>query len=424
MSRVYPVTVGAMPTARIPVNDLQIGMHVVKLDVSWFRSPFLRHSFVVQDPAQIDKLVRAGIKTVHIESASPPKGESGRDTEGLARTSSPAGLVTASPARPKTLTQLNDEYAQAILARKQLERAVESVFAGIAERGTVDPERTAIAIREILIAARTLSASAIFMALTQNGGGDSTLSQHALSVSTLALVLGQAFEMNPLELHQLATAALLHDIGLLQIPIGIVRRSHVTSAPLSEADKKEFQSHPRRSLLMLEARGGFDAAVLHLIAEHHAYLDGSGYPSETRGEFTSVQTRILMVADKYDEFLTGFGGASPLAPYQTLQRLYQEAQDGALDLGVLSKLIKVVGIFHVHSQVRLNTGEQAVVMALNQTRLHQPVVAVTQDATGTPLATPMVVDLADQGGGAPTRAIEAVLEGGPASLQSRSAQAA
>ncbi len=413
-----------MQTARIPVYELQIGMHVVKLDVSWIRSPFLRHSFVVQNPAQIEKLVRAGIKTVHIASSSlQAEGRSGSETE-KKRDAPSTGLVTASAPRLKSLAQLNEEYAQAKLARQQLEQAVEGVFAGIAERGTVDPEETAIAAREILIAARTLSASAIFMALTQNGNGDSTLSRHALSVSTIALVLGQAFGMNPLELHHLATAALLHDIGLLQIQSGIVRRSRVTSPPLSAAEQKEFQTHPRRSLLMLEERGGFDTIVLHLIAEHHAYLDGSGYPAETRGEFTSIQTRILMLADKYDEFLTGFGGASPLAPHQTLQRLYQEAQDGALDLSVVSRLIKVVGIFHVHSEVRLNTGERAVVMALNQTKLHQPVVAITHDAAGAPLGTPTVVDLAEQDGRSPTRFIETVLEGNLASLPSQPARSA
>jgi putative nucleotidyltransferase with HDIG domain len=412
-----------MPTARIPVYELQIGMHVVKLDVSWFRSPFLRHSFVVQDPAQIDKLVRAGIRTVHIETPAPPADEpSRRGMNETSPASRPAALITALPSQRKTLARLNEEYAQAKLARKQLEQAVEAVFTGIQERGTVDADQASVAVREILIAARTLSASAIFMALTQNGSGDSTLTQHALSVSTIALVLGQAVEMNPLELHQLATAALLHDIGLLHTPPDILRRSRVTSTPLTPAEQKAFQNHPRRSLLMLEERGGFDTAVLHMIAEHHAYLDGSGYPPERRGEFTSVQTRILMLADKYDEFLTGFGGASPLAPYQTLQRLYQEAQDGVLDLGSVSTLIKIVGIFHVHSEVRLNTGERAVVMALNQTRLHQPVIAVTHDAAGTPLVSPFVVDLASQGGGASARAIETIFETNPASLLSRPRQ--
>ena len=56
-----------MATTRIPVHDLQIGMYVARLDLSWFRSPLLRHSFLIEHPSQIEKLVRAGAKMVNID---------------------------------------------------------------------------------------------------------------------------------------------------------------------------------------------------------------------------------------------------------------------------------------------------------------------------------------------------------------------
>jgi len=223
-------------------------------------------------------------------------------------------------------------------------------------------------------------------------------------------VLGQTFDFNPQKLQDLATAGLLHDIGLLNTPRAIVQRSHVTSSPLTEHEQRLFRNHPRRSILMLERQGGFDAAVLHVIGEHHAYLDGSGYPEETHGEFTSTGTRILMIADKYDELIAGFGGASPLAPHQALQRLYQEAQDGVVDLDVLAHLIKVVGIYPVHSHVRLNTQEVAVVIDLNQSALHQPVVAITHASDGAGYRVPLIVDLAHQEDQPRERAIDAVLD--------------
>jgi HD-GYP domain-containing protein (c-di-GMP phosphodiesterase class II) len=400
-----------MPTKQIPVYELHVGMYVAKLDLSWLRSPFLRHSFLVQEPAQIERLVRAGVKTVHIDP------DRGQDLNGSSLMQSVSGGGSAPiPAVPpaaqgrKSLAQLNEEYAQAKLARAQLEQAVHSVFVAVQEHGAVTRAQTAEAIQEIMIAARTLPNSAILMALSQHRAGDSSLSQHALTTCTLSLMLGQAVQLNPLELHELATAGLLHDIGLLQLPPAIVRRSHVTSSPLSEADRRRFQTHPRQSILMLERRGGFETAVLHMIGEHHAYLDGSGYPPETRGEFTSIRTRILMITDRYDELITGFGGASPLAPHQALQRLYQEAQDGALDQDVLSRLIKIVGIYPVHSRVRLNTKEVAVVVDLNPEALHQPVVAITHDTGGAGYSTPLVVDLAHQEGQPQTRSIETVLE--------------
>lgn len=58
----------------------------------------------------------------------------------------------------------------------------------------------------------------------------------------------------------------------------------------------------------LQQAGSSETAILHLIANHHAYLDDSGYPKEARGEFTSDRTRILMIVDRYDELLVDSEG--------------------------------------------------------------------------------------------------------------------
>lgn len=396
-----------MATTRVPVRELQIGMYVARLDLSWFRSPLLRHSFLIEHPSQIDKLVRAGVKMVDIDLdrgiASQPHHVA--DVTHAPITTAP----TWSMKQPKPLAQLNEEYAQAKLAKQQMDQAVQSVFTTIAKTGAVNPQQAAEAVQEITIAMRTLTDSAIFMALSQNRAGDSTLSRHALATCTLSLVLGQAFQFNPLELHELATAALLHDIGLLQIRPAVVRHTDAAS-DFSTADQQEFETHPRRAVLMLEGQRGIEAAMLHLIANHHAYLDDSGYPKESRGQFTSDRTRILMVVDRYDELITGFGGASPLTPHHTCQRLYQEARQSKLDHRIVSSFIARVGIYPVHSHVRLNTQELAVVTELHQEKLHQPIVTITHQPGGTEYPAPFVVDLADQTGNPQVRTIERIIE--------------
>ena len=396
-----------MAITRIPVRELQIGMYVARLDLSWFRSPLLRHSFLIEHSSQIEKLVRAGVKMVDIDSdrgiASHP-----HQIPDITDSASKATPNWSIKKQSKPLAQLNEEYAQAKLAKQQMDQAVQSVFTTITKTGTVNPQQAAEAVQEITIAMRTLTDSAIFMALSQNRTGDSLLSRHALATCTLSLVLGQVFQFNPLELQELATAALLHDIGFLQIPPAVVRHAHAASG-LSKADHQELETHPRRAVLMLEQQGGIEAAILHLIANHHVYLDDSGYPKESRGQFTSNRTRVLMVVDRYDELITGFGGTPPLTPHQTFQRLYQEARQGKLDQRILSSFIARVGIYPVHSHVRLNTQELAVVTELNQEKLHQPIVTITHQPGGTEYATPLVVDLAHQTDERQTRAIEAII---------------
>ena len=415
-----------MATKTISIDQLRVGMYVAKIDLSWFQSPFIRRSLRIEDTIQIEKLSRAGAQHIEIDLS---RGDDVTTSTTLDQPKTPQEftLTTNTPSLkpvPKPLTQLNEEYAQARVARKQLERAVHSVFSSISEQGSVDPQLAAEAVQEVSIVTRTLPNSAIFMALSQQRAGDSSLSQHALSTCTLALVVGQSFGYNPLELQELALAALLHDIGLLQIPAPIIQRSANTSSPLSTHDKQILQSHPQLGVLALERQGGFETRVLQMIGEHHIRLDDSGYPQGTKGEFTSERSRILMIADYYDELITGFGGASPLAPHQALQRIFREAQDRAFDQVVLSRFIKLIGIYPVHSRVRLNTKEQAVVTELNPSALHRPVVTITHTPSGAETSNPLVIDLSDQVNVTPERAIDKVLDSPERAHTAPSSQAA
>lgn len=410
-----------MATQQLSVGELKVGMYVAKLHISWLRSPFLRHSFLIESQAQIDKLVRSGVKTVEIDVSRGIAPHTARPLTISTPESNPA--PASSNHAPKPLAQLNQEYAQAKLAKQQLERAVQSVFSTIAQTGTVNPQQATEAVQEITIVMRTLSQAAIFMALSQNRTGDSSLSQHALNVCTLSLVLGQTFPFNPLELQELATAALLHDIGLLQLPPMLLKRAHMPHG-LSPAEQHQWYAHPRLGALSLEKHKQMERGTVDLIATHHAYLDNSGYPKETQGQSTSDRARILMVVDRYDELISGFGGPTPMTAHQTFQRLYQEAKQGKLDQRCLSALIAMVGMYPVHSYVRLNTRELAVVTALNTTKLHQPIITITHQPEGITYQTPFVINLAQQDETPDARVIEAVLTTPPTADPSTSSMAA
>lgn len=401
-----------MPTRHISINQLRAGMYVAKLDISWFRSPFLQHAFLVQEPGQINKLRRAGVQTVEID---PKRGEDIRTTSSRSITtpisySNPDPATAPPTSLSKPLARLNEEYGQTLVARKHLEQAVSSVFSKLTDQGVVDRQQTTEALREITAVTRTFESSTIVMALSQDRNGDTSLSQHALTTCTLSLLIGKTFNFNPLELRELATAAVLHDIGLLQIPPHVVQHFYSSSAPLSSRELLQMQSHPRLGMLTLERQGGFEDQVLKIMEEHHALLDGSGYPKETCGAFTSKQTRIVILADRYDELITGFGGIASLNPHETLQHLFREAEEGQLDRDIVARFIKLVGIYPLHSCVRLNTGEHAVVTQLNPDMLHQPIITITHQPDGSDYAPPLTVNLGHQDTHIPQRTIESVLD--------------
>jgi HD-GYP domain-containing protein (c-di-GMP phosphodiesterase class II) len=162
--------------------------------------------------------------------------------------------------------------------------------------------------------------------------------------------------------------------------------------------------------MALQRQGSFSPSICQMVADHHALLNNTGFPVETPGAFTTDMTRLLMVADRYDELLTGFGGASPLTPHQALQRLYEEGQAGKYDMSYVALFVTVLGIYPVYSCVKLNTGERAVVTVINSRKLHQPIVTITHDAEGTPYPVSVVIDLANQDERVPIRSITTILE--------------
>ncbi|MFO0769249.1 MAG: DUF3391 domain-containing protein, partial [Nitrospiraceae bacterium] len=347
-----------MATRRITIETVQIGMHVVKLDLPWYRSPFLRHSFLIRTDKQIEKLRRAGVKVLDIDPSrgldvAPPS--PAEQLELVPMPLPPPMPKKGSAGAVRSLATLTEELETARAARVQLERSVRSTFSRIAETGVVDPEEAKRATLDISAVAQTLETHALFMAFSQGRESDPSLSQHAVATCSFALILGRAADLDLLIMQELATGALLHDLGLLQVPKRILTRINDTSITVGEPERRAYESHPRAGAITLERQGQFPPAVEQILAEHHAYLDGSGFPSETRGSFTSELTRIVMITDRYDELLTGFGGASPLTPHQALQRLFQEGQDGKLDHRLVSLFIKVMGIYPVYTVVELTT---------------------------------------------------------------------
>lgn len=398
-----------MKTRRIALTDLQIGMFVTALDQSWFRSPFLRHKFLVHSPDQIDTLKRAGIRTVTIDL------ERGSDlTAGRTATPPPRGVSDAvqevtSPDIPHELSSLQRDFSAAQQARERLTHTVSRLYDHMQSSGAIDPTEAVEAVREITIVTRTLTDPAVFMAMSQGRDTDPALSTHALVTCTLSLILGHAAGLEITELQDLAGGALLHDIGLIGLPRGLLNRINNTSTVLPRKDLERYQGHPRLGAIRIEKERRFPLNVRQIIAEHHALPNGRGFPAEAAPRTTGRLSRIVMIADRYDDLLTGFGGARPLQPHDAIHRLYLEAHEQALDPVLTSMFIKRVGVFPIYSVVMLNTGERAIVTEINEGALHLPIIHVTHAPSGQSLVAPTRVDLAKQEQNQPSRSVSHVI---------------
>jgi len=118
---------------------------------------------------------------------------------------------------------------------------------------------------------------------------------HGKRVAALSVLMGEQVGLAPWRLRGLAQGALLHDIGKIGVPDGILRKP----GALTDEEYEEIKHHPERGAVMLSA--AFSGEVeLAVIRHHHERFDGTGYPDRLSGSAIPYEARIATVADVYD----------------------------------------------------------------------------------------------------------------------------
>ena len=119
---------------------------------------------------------------------------------------------------------------------------------------------------------------------------------HSVNVSMLAiyLALRMGFD-NPVVLENLGAGALLHDIGKFQVWMEATQNSETLDEP-----EEILKQHSILGAQFLMAEGEVPREVITLIAQHHEYYDGSGYPQGMKGNEIFELAKILTIANEFD----------------------------------------------------------------------------------------------------------------------------
>jgi HD-GYP domain-containing protein (c-di-GMP phosphodiesterase class II) len=199
--------------------------------------------------------------------------------------------------------------------------------------------------------------------------------------------------------------ALLHDVGQVHLPRNLIRKPGLYTAQ----EQRLMQAHPYLGARLLSQTPRMPEEACRIVAEHHERWDGSGYPQGLHRAALSPLSQMVAIADVYETMLGTRTGRPSLLPTQAIKELYQQGRAQQLDLGLVEKMVRCLGIYPVGSLIELNTGERGVVIAVNPGKALQPVVHILWDQAHQRYATPVTVDLAAPDLDAPLRTICEVL---------------
>jgi HD-GYP domain-containing protein (c-di-GMP phosphodiesterase class II) len=119
---------------------------------------------------------------------------------------------------------------------------------------------------------------------------------HITNVALLAMALAEAIELPPMLVHDVGIAALLHDVGKLWVPSGILKKPD----RLSDEQLAIVKRHPEDGARILLATPGVPELAVIVAYEHHIRFDMGGYPLVPRTWKQNLGSAIVQVADIYD----------------------------------------------------------------------------------------------------------------------------
>jgi putative nucleotidyltransferase with HDIG domain len=143
---------------------------------------------------------------------------------------------------------------------------------------------------------------------------------HSERVTNLALKIGHALGLPAKSLEILHRGGLLHDIGKIGTPLTILDKP----GKLEPEEMQIMRDHVKTGVHILEPIPCFREA-LPIVAQHHEWFDGSGYPAGLAGEHISLHARILTVADCYDAIVSDRPYRNGLSRQQALEILRRKA---------------------------------------------------------------------------------------------------
>ncbi|NQT73867.1 MAG: PAS domain S-box protein [Chloroflexi bacterium] len=139
---------------------------------------------------------------------------------------------------------------------------------------------------------------------------------HSTRVAHVAGMIGKAIGLSRMELENLNSAALLHDIGKVGIPDSILSKPKKLTDEEWLLVKKHSAEGANIVGYMKELR-----IITPFIRHHHEWFDGNGYPDGLSGDEIPIEARIISIADAYDTMTTDRTYRKAMSPDLALTEL-------------------------------------------------------------------------------------------------------
>ncbi len=275
------------------------------------------------------------------------------------------------------------------LYRKSVEK-ITAVFNNVAGGGKVTHDSIDSIVKDLMGAVDDNQNTMIQMLLV---GGDtvSNLADNSIKGALLATIIGKGMKMLSFRLLQLATGALLHDIGMLKIPEEI----RAKKGKLTPEELQQVRSHPVHGYTIVLKELQYTEEVAAIALLHQERWDGTGYPRQLKSDGIPLGARIVAVSDAFVAMVNKSNYRDQMIGYKAMKSILSD-NGRHFDPKVLKALLMSVGIYPVGSLVLLNNSSIGRVVETHSMAPLRPKIQLMIDEAGDKISDEVVVDLLNQ----------------------------
>ena len=149
-----------------------------------------------------------------------------------------------------------------------------------------------------------------------------TVASHMFIVAALGVLLGlDVFGAEHESVQALGLAGMLHDMGKLTIPPGVLNKV----GPLTREETELIHQHPVESVRLVGESEHIAPLVRTIILQHHERVDGLGYPIGVKGDELLSESRMLSIVDSFHAMIGRRSYRAALSVDEATRVLFSQA---------------------------------------------------------------------------------------------------
>ena len=234
------------------------------------------------------------------------------------------------------------------------------------------------------------AANILYGKAVQGKGIPDNLAAHSANVCIYSLLLGRGANYSEGQLAELGVTALLHDIGMIFVPKGIVNKKGKLTTP----ELKQIRKHPSYTYKILQTLGEKYMWIAKVAYQEQERENGQGYPNGLKGDEIHDYAKIIGIVDVYEALTHHRPHRKGYMPHDAV-KLILGTQKDLYSNDVKRLLLTKLSCFPLGSYIKLNSNATCKVIEIYEDSPLRPTVEILFDSQKRKLPKRKIIKLAE-----------------------------